>query len=69
MANNYKIIGADLLEYGPVSAEQICQWIAEGRVNAETKLQAEGGGEWTRLAEVPEFAAASPAPEAMTFMK
>jgi hypothetical protein len=57
---NYKIIGADLIEYGPVSAEQIRQWIAEGRVDSQTKLQAEGGGEWKRLAEVPEFAAASP---------
>jgi hypothetical protein len=27
----YKIIGADLMEYGPVSAEQIRQWINEGR--------------------------------------
>ena len=53
---NYKLIGADLMEYGPVSAEQIRQWITEGRVNAETKLQAEGGGEWKPLAEVPELA-------------
>ena len=52
---NYKIIGADQIEYGPVSAEQIRQWMAEGRVNADTKLQAEGGGEWRRLAEVTEF--------------
>jgi len=39
---DYKIIGADGLEYGPVSAEQIRQWMAEGRVNSKTKLQAEG---------------------------
>jgi len=58
---NYKIIGADLIEYGPVSAEQIRQWIAEGRVNAETKLQPEGTAEWKPLAEVPEFAEAPPA--------
>jgi hypothetical protein len=55
---NYKIIGTDQMEYGPVSAEQIRQWIAERRVDAETKLQAEGGGEWKRVAEVPEFAEA-----------
>ena len=53
---NYRIIGADLMEYGPVNAEQIRQWINEGRVNAETKLQAEGTAEWKPLAEVPEFA-------------
>jgi hypothetical protein len=57
--SNYKIIGADLMEYGPASAEQIHQWIAEGRVNAETKLQAEGTAEWRPLAETPEFAETS----------
>ena len=36
----YKIIGADLKEYGPVSVEQLRQWISEGRVNAQTKVQA-----------------------------
>ena len=49
------------MEYGPVSAEQVRQWIVEGRVNAETKLQAEGAAEWKPLAEVPEFAEAPPA--------
>jgi hypothetical protein len=58
---NYKIIGADQNEYGPVGAEQIRQWITEGRVNAETKLQAEGTAEWKPLAEVPEFGEAPPA--------
>jgi hypothetical protein len=58
---NYIIIGADLMEYGPVGPEQVRRWIAEGRVNAETKLQAEGTAEWRALAEVPEFAEASPA--------
>src|SRR5512137_707478 len=57
---NYRIIGADQTEYGPVSAEQIRQWITERRVDSETKLQVEGGGEWKRLAEMPEFAAVLP---------
>jgi hypothetical protein len=57
---NFKIIGTDLKEYGPVSAEQIRQWITERRVDSETKLQAEGGSEWKRLAEVPEFAEVFP---------
>ncbi len=58
--SNYKIIGADQAQYGPVSAEQIRQWISERRVDSETRLQVEGGGEWKRLAEVPEFAEALP---------
>lgn len=46
------------MEYGPVSTEQIRQWISERRVDSETKLQAEAGGEWKRLAEMREFVAA-----------
>jgi hypothetical protein len=53
----YKIIGSDQKEYGPVSSDQIRQWIALGRVNAQTKTQADGG-EWKTLADFPEFAAA-----------
>src|ERR1041385_110292 len=51
----YKIIGADEREYGPVSAEQLRQWIAEGRANAQTRAQAEGSAEWRPLAAFPEF--------------
>ena len=52
----YKIIGADLKEYGPVSSDQIRQWLAEGRVNGQTKIQAADSTEWRSLAEIPEFA-------------
>lgn len=52
----YKIIGADQKEYGPVSSDQIRQWIISGRVNAQTKAQMEGG-EWKTLGDFPEFAA------------
>src|SRR5580658_9893078 len=51
----YKIIGADGREYGPVTEEQLRQWISEGRANAGTKVQPEGTTEWKTLAEVPEF--------------
>jgi TM2 domain-containing membrane protein YozV len=54
----YKIIGADGREYGPVTVEQMHQWIREGRVNAQTKVQPEGSTEWKPLGEIPEFAAA-----------
>ncbi len=62
----YKIIGADGKESGPVSAEGLRQWIAEGRANAQTKIQVEGSTEWKRLEELPEFstgpAATAPLP-------
>jgi hypothetical protein len=52
----YKIIGADQKEYGPISGDQIRQWIAEGRVNAQTPVRAEGTTEWKPLSGFPEFA-------------
>jgi GYF domain 2 len=54
----YKLIGADQKEYGPAGADQIRQWIAEGRANGETKIQSEGQSEWRPLSHFPEFAAA-----------
>ncbi|HQH02584.1 MAG TPA: DUF4339 domain-containing protein [Verrucomicrobiota bacterium] len=57
----YKIIGADQKEYGPVSAEQLRQWLAEGRANAQTPVQAAGAAGWKPLAAYPEFAALLPA--------
>ena len=55
----YKIVGADGKEYGPISIEQMRKWIAEGRVNAQTRVQAAGGGEWKTAAEFPELGLAS----------
>jgi len=52
----YKIIGADGKEYGPITAEQLRQWIAEGRANAQTKAWSEDGSEWKTLMDFPEFA-------------
>ena len=52
----FKLLGADQKEYGPVGADQIRKWIAQGRANARTKLQAAGSAEWKPLAEFPEFA-------------
>ena len=52
----YRIIGADGQQYGPVSAEQLRQWKIEGRVNLQTRAQAEGASDWKPLAEFAEFA-------------
>ena len=57
----YKIIGADQKEYGPITAEQLRQWLAEGRVNANTQVLPEGATEWKRLGDLSEFAG-TPAP-------
>ena len=52
----YKIIGGDGKEYGPITAEQMRQWILEGRVNGQTQVLAEGGTEWKPLGAYPELA-------------
>jgi hypothetical protein len=57
----YKIKGADQVEYGPVTADQLRAWIAEGRVNAQTPVQAEGDPTWKPLSQFPEFTSAAPA--------
>src|SRR5579862_1494906 len=58
----YKFQATDGNVYGPVSAEQLKQWIAEGRCNAASKIQAEGSQEWKTLAEFPEFADSTRSP-------
>jgi hypothetical protein len=66
----YNIVGADGKQYGPVSLEQMRQWVAEGRINAQTQVQAGGAAEWKPAAELPEInsllaaRAAMPAPAA-----
>ena len=52
----YRIIGADGREYGPITADQLRLWIAEGRAAAQTKAQAEGTAQWKPLIEYIEFA-------------
>jgi len=52
----YKIIGADGREYGPATAGQLRQWLAEGRANAQTPTLAPGATEWKPLGALPEFA-------------
>ena len=52
----YKIVGVDGKEYGPATAGQLQQWIAEGRANAQTPTLAPGAPEWKPLGTLPEFA-------------
>jgi hypothetical protein len=61
---NYHIIGTDGKTYGPVGAEKIREWIAQGRVDSRTASFTEGACDWTMLGLLPEFAPffASPPP-------
>lgn len=51
----FTIIGGDGKEYGPVTTEQVRNWIVSGRANLETKAKAAGSDEWRRLADFAEF--------------
>ena len=42
----YRVIGADGKEYGPVTLEQLKTWVAESRLNAQTKVRPEGSAEY-----------------------
>jgi TM2 domain-containing membrane protein YozV len=53
----YKVIGADGQQYGPIAADQLRRWIAEGRANAQTSVQLEESPEWKPLGTIAEFAA------------
>ena len=59
----YRIIGADGKEYGPISVDQMRQWVTEGRVNMQTRVLVEGTTDWKTVADLPEFAKpVTPAP-------
>ncbi|MGD0745170.1 MAG: DUF4190 domain-containing protein [Verrucomicrobiota bacterium] len=55
---SYTIIGGDQKQYGPVTGEQLRQWILDGRLNAQSQAKAESDAEWRPLSAFPEFAAA-----------
>ena len=52
----YYIQGADQKEYGPVSADQLRQWISENRLNRFSPARADGESWWKTLGDFPEFA-------------
>jgi hypothetical protein len=54
----YKVLGADGQEYGPVDAEQIRQWILEQRLEPKTPVKPPDAKDWVFLGSLPEFAGA-----------
>ena len=57
MNNNamYKIIGQDGKEYGPISGQQLRQWISENRVESRTPVFADSAKDWTFVGLLSEF--------------
>jgi hypothetical protein len=58
---SYVVIGTDGREYGPVSAEQVRQWLAERRLHSMSLARLEGALEWKPLSMLPEFQGVPPA--------
>ena len=54
--SSYHIIGGDGKEYGPKPDSEVREWIAEGRLNAQSKIRGQNDANWRILADLPEFA-------------
>ena len=46
METNYKIIGGDGREYGPVTLDEIKGWIRDGRIGRTTQIWRSDLGSW-----------------------
>jgi hypothetical protein len=51
----YKAMGEDGQEYGPVPAAQIRQWIMEQRLDRKSPVLPPGGKDWVFLGSLSEF--------------
>jgi GYF domain 2 len=59
---NYKMIGADGQQYGPVTMEQIKDWIREGRVTAATQVLRSDVNSWLPAVQYTELGLAQVPP-------
>lgn len=51
----FKMIGGDGREYGPVTADQLREWILDHRADARTMVRGEAATDWVPLGNLPEF--------------
>jgi len=51
----YDIIGGDGKQYGPLSADQVRAWLAEGRLNANSSVRSDTDPQWKPLRDFPEL--------------
>ena len=54
--SRYWVQGADGQTYGPAEPDEVRGWVADGRVDGQTQVQAEGSGEWRPLSAFAELA-------------
>lgn len=61
----YFITGAEGREFGPVTFDQITNWISQGRLTSESPARSANAPAWVKMRDFPEFAealAAAPSP-------
>ena len=55
METNYKIIGGDGREYGPVTLEELKAWVRDGRVGRETQVWRSDMASWLHASQYQEL--------------
>ena len=60
----YCILGDDKKKYGPISGAKLMEWLAEGRVHAQTLAQTDGRTDWKPLVTFAETDKPPPVPMA-----
>jgi hypothetical protein len=55
-STNYIVMGEDGKDYGPVTAAEIREWVADGRLEKKSPVKSGGGKDWLFLGDLPEFA-------------
>lgn len=55
MQATYQMVGADGVEYGPVTVEEFRSWAKEGRVVGHTRVRRTGDATWSTAANFPEL--------------
>lgn len=55
MNASYFLIATDGRHYGPLSADDMHAWIADGRANRYCRVRRDGETQWQPLREIPEF--------------
>jgi hypothetical protein len=53
--SEYKVMGEDGHDYGPVSAEQIRKWVVEQRLDRKSPILPPDSKDWVFLESLPEF--------------
>jgi len=55
METTYEIIGGDNRAHGPVTGEELCEWIRQGRAGRNTMIRPSNTETWRPLSTFPEF--------------